>query len=283
MEYLELLKIFRPYYGKNQKYYNEIHPILYYNDEFYKNPFLNNDNNVKEEKENINENQIQKVLTDYKIGYHRDDFLKLLVLIIRERRPDLNYYNLIDQIIMDYDTLNLYREYNFRDYKISKVDLRNLILNKNFNNLFFIQFCADYFSFIITVISNNEIKVCYPRNDSSILAPKIFIYNLYDERFYHLQVNSKYWLLHNEYKEQKIKQDVDIKEMKLEEVKKVEEIKEVEEEEPKYDCKELMKLKLTELQDIAKEMNIEIDKLNTSKTKMIKKKKEELIAEIIKN
>ena len=40
MDYLQVLKVFRRYYGQNQKYYTDIHPILYYNDEFFTNPFL---------------------------------------------------------------------------------------------------------------------------------------------------------------------------------------------------------------------------------------------------
>ena len=49
----------------------------------------------------------------------------------------------------------------------------------------------------------------------------------------------------------------------------------------KYDCKKLMKLKLTELQTIAKDLEINIEKMNPRKTRMIKRRKDELIAEII--
>ena len=52
--------------------------------------------------------------------------------------------------------------------------------------------------------------------------------------------------------------------------------------EPQYDCNELLKKKLGELQELAKDLNIDILKMNPKKTRMINKRKDEIISEILK-
>lgn len=287
MDFLEVLKVFRPFYGKNQKYYSEIHPILYYNDEIYTNPFLNYQQEVKEEtQEKLTKfDNVDKHIDNYKLGYNRNNFLKLLLRILKEQNFNLSQKEIINQMIYDFDSLNLYKEYNFKQYKISRIDLRNLILKEDFDNTYFIQFCVDYFSFIIHIFNNETIESYYPRNDKNIRAPKIFLYqDLLNQRFYHIRVTDKLWLEsndknYNKYLNSKpklIRQDCEIQEQ--EEEKKEEPVVE---EKVFYDCTKLIKMKLSELQGIAEELNIEIQKLNPRKTRMINKKKDELIADIV--
>ena len=292
MDYLDVLKIFRPHYGKNQKYYSEIHPILYYNDEFFTNPFLKNDEKIKEE---VSFKPINEKIKDYKLGFKRNNFFKLLLRILKERNFNLHIDEIINQMIYDFDTLNLYKEYNFRQYKISRMDLRNMIYKRDFNNKAFMQFCADYFSFQIFVLnSSKDIAFFYPRSDIKILAPQIFIYDdINNETYYHIKIENKLWFesndkSYNKYLQKhipKLENDIidnntnnntnnstnnstnntDTKNPKKE-----------------YDCNQLRKMKLVELQKMASELNIQVKKLNPRKTRMINKKKDELISDIIK-
>ena len=85
--------------------------------------------------------------------------------------------------------------------------------------------------------------------------------------FYHIRIENKVWIeskdkSYNKYLHENIE-------------KKTEEVKQ-------YDCNKLLKMKLTELQKMAADLNIQIKKLNPRKTRMINKKKDELIADIIK-
>ena len=269
MDYLEVLKVFRPFYGKNQKYYSEIHPILYYNDEIYTNPFLQNNENIKEEHNKKNYEIISKYLNNYKIGFNRNNFFKLFLRILREKNFKLSFDEVLRQMIYDFDSLNLFKEYGLRQYKYKRDNVRNSILNKEFDKMEFIQFCADYFSFVIHLI-NDQMYIFYPRNDKSIRAPKLYIYqDVIYQSYYHIKVNDKLWV-EQKYIKEKI-QEEKIQEEKIQEEKK----------EPMYDCSKLIKMKVVELRDIAKELNIDIQKLNDRKTRMINKKKSELITEII--
>lgn len=262
MDYLDTLKIFRPFYGKNQKYYSEIHPILYYNDEVYTNPFLKNNENVKEEHDN--KKTISKYLKNYQLGFNRNNFFKLFLRILKEKNFNLSIDEVLRQMIYDFDSLNLFKEYGLRKYKYTRQSVRNSILNREFDKMEFIQFCADYFSFIIHLIID-EMYVFYPRDNKEIMAPKVYIYqDVIYQTYYHIKLNNQIWI------EQKyINQKPLVKEA-VKEVKKVE-----------YDCSKLIKMKVVELQSIAKDLNIDIQKLNERKTRMINKKKSELIAEII--
>jgi len=268
MKYLEVLKVFRTYYGRNQKYYSDIHPILYYNDEFYTNPFLKN----REEKEEIKANCLKKYFGDeYKIGINRNNFFKLFLSVLRRKDYVLNLEETINKMIYDYDKLNLPREYNLRENygKITQPKMRSIIIEEKFNSWEFKQFCSDYFCFkIIFINKNDELRQFNPRCDDTILAPKMFIYQDLDDRFLQiiLGIDDNDWIVHNN-KHYNRRQ----KEEKLEE----------KEEEALYDCEKLMKMKLKELQVIACEMNIEIQKMNPKKTRMINKKKDELVGDII--
>lgn len=274
MDYLEILKVFRKYYGKNQKYYTDIHPILYYNDEFYTNPFLKNE----EEKEEIKTNCLSKYFgNDYKLGINRNNFFKLFLSILRKKDYVLNIEDTVNKMIYDFDKLNLAREYNLKDNynKMSKATMRNIIIEGKFNSWEFMQFCSDYFSFkIIFINQTGEISQFNPRCDDSILAPKMFVYQDLNDRFIQIimGLNNSDWISHdNSYYSKRVE----------EEKEEVVEPEPVPEPEPEYDCAKLMKMKLTELHIIAKELNIDIQKMNPRKTRMINKKKDELISDII--
>jgi hypothetical protein len=271
MDFLEVLKVFRNYYGKNKQYYSEIHPILYYNDEFYTNPFLNNKEEIKEDHNTFE--RLDNLYKNYTIGYNRNNFFQLFLRILRDKNFKMNTNEIIHQMIHDFDTLNLYKEYNLKQYKIKRIDVRNIIREEKFNSKEFIQFCSDYFSFILVLIDNDEITSFIPRNNPNILAPKIYIfYNFIDQRFYQVKIDNisiiesksdKYYM--KEDKPKLERHNCEIQEEKL----------------PEYDCTKLIKMKLIELQEIAKKLNIDIKKLNPKKTRMINKKKNELISDII--
>lgn len=274
LDYLQVLKIFRPYYGKNQKYYSEIHPILYYNDDFYTNPFNTNNIEKKEEKE-VSFNNVKKYIDNYKVGYNRSDFFKLFIKILKDNKFELQYHDMIQYMIRDFDTLNLYKEYDFKQHKISRNDLRNIIKEVDCNRFEFIQFCADYFSFTFIILDPTTYKIYYPRNDPNILSPKLILYHdNINERFYHIRIHNNIWLnsnneLYKKYFHNNRENRENEKNTNISENKKV------------YDKKSLTKLKVVELQEIAKTLNIEIQKLNPKKTRMINKRKNELINEIL--
>lgn len=265
MDYLSVLKVFRKYYGINQKYYSDIHPILYYNDEFYTNPFLKNE----EEKEEIKTNCLEKFFGNtYKLGINRDNFFKLFLSILRKNDYVLNTEDIVNKMIYDFDKLNLAREYKLREfYKISQATMRNIIIDEKFDSWEFMQFCSDYFSFKIVFINQDEeLREFNPRNDKTILAPKFFVYQDLNNRFLQVILDDKDWIPHNNTLYQDKEESNEVSETELE---------------PEYDCTKLMKMKLIELQDIATQLNINIQKMNPRKTRMINKKKEELISDII--
>ena len=275
MDYLQVLKVFRKYYGKNQKYYSSIHPILYYSDDFYTNPFLKNE----EEKEEIKTNCLEKYFAkDYKFGINRNNFFKLFLSILRKNDYVLNLNETIEQMIFDFDKLNLPREFKFKEnyQKITKANMRNIIIEEKFNSWEFMQFCADYFHFkIIFINQNGELRQFNRLCNDTIPAPKVFIYQDLDDRFIQIKLDNQDWLnssnpCYNKFMPKKRESE----ELEESDVRN-------KTPEPEYDCSKLMKLKLKELQAIANELNINIQKMNPRKTRMINKKKDELIADII--
>ena len=268
MDYLDTLRVFRPFYGKNQKYYAEIHPLLYYNDEIFTNPFLK----VTDVKEEIDLKKVSKHIKNYKVGFKRSNFLKLFLRILKENNFSLSYDEVLRQMIYDFDSLNLFKEYNLREYKYSRSDIRNIILNKEVDRFEFIQFCADYFSFVIHLITD-EMYTFYPRNDKKILAPKVFIFqDIIRQEYIHIRVNDKIWL-----EQQKIEKEISPPQPQQQQQQQQ---STEENTKPTYDCSKLTKMKLKELQTIAGKLGIDIQKLNERKTRMINKKKSELISEI---
>jgi hypothetical protein len=270
MDYLQVLKVFRKYYGKNQKYYSNIHSILYYNDEFYTNPFLK----TEEEKEELKNDNLKKYFNEYKLGINRSNFFKLFLTILRKNNYHLNEGETVNKMIYDFDKLNLASEYKLREkYKITKIIMRNIIINENFNSWEFIQFCSDYFRFKIILIDENNIKYYNPRDNIKNLSPKLYVYKDENNRFHQILIDENDWI------DSENKNYVRKDEMK-EEIKEESEI-EKEVVEIKYDCKKLIKMKLSQLQEIATSLNINIEKMNPKKTRMIKKRKDELVSEII--
>lgn len=278
MDYLDVLKVFRKYYGKNQKYYSTIHPILYYNDEFFTNPLEKNE----EEKEEIKQKSLDKYFSHYKLGINRENFFKLFLSILRKynEKYSLNIEETINQMIYDFDKLNLSREYRLKEFKITKINMRNIIIDEKFNNWEFIQFCSDYFAFKIIILTEDEIKQFNPRNN--ILSPKMFIYQGLDDRYYQIIINKKDLInsIDIEYKKYEYSV-VDVKVDEKDKENKEDDEKDIKDKDAKYDCSKLSKMKLVELQEIAKTLLISIQKINPRKTRMINKKKEELIADII--
>lgn len=273
MEYLNVLKVFRKYYGKNQKYYSSIHPILYYNDEFFTNPLKKTD----EEKEEIKDKLLDKYFENYKLGINRCNFFKLFLSILRKYNDNysLNIEEVINQMIYDFDSKNLAREYRLKEFKITKTGMRNIIIDEKFNTEEFLQFCADYFAFKIILINEDEGKQFNPRNN--MLSPKIFIYEGLDNRYYEIIINNKNWISdkdieYNKYNFGSTNEEIDKRDVL---------VASEEEEDAKFDCSKLSKMKVKELQEIAEQLLISIQKINPRKTKMINKLKEELIADII--
>lgn len=277
MECQEVLKIFRKYYGSNQKYYQDLHPILYYNDDFYTNPFVKTSKKILEIKENEFEN-LDKYFKNYKMGINRDNFFKLFLNILRKNNKNFNLKlnEVINQMIYDFDREDLGKEYNLKQYKISKSLMRNTIIDEKFNTNEFIQFTSDYFSFQINLI-DNEMRSFYPRNDKLILAPKLFIYHdIINNQYYQIKINNKDWLEYTD-SDYKINENTKESETKVSESK----TNELQEKNETIDIEKLVKMRLTELQSYAIEHNIDIKKMNNRKTQMINKKKDELISELI--
>lgn len=283
MDYLQVLKIFRKHYGSNQKYYSDLHPILYYNDDFYTNPFLNENkkDNILKKEDNQFSCLNKYFKNNYSIGINRENFFKLFLSILRKQNPSfsLPLHEIVNQMIYDFDKLNLSQDYNLKQYKISKSLMRNTILDEKFNSNEFIQFSSDYFKFQITLVDSDESRTFYPRNDPLIPSPKLFIYqDIINDRYYQIMIDNKNWIEHND----KIYNDYKKEEPKLEEKKEEVEVEaESDDFEFDFDCGKLMKMKLKEIQDIAKELGINIQKINPRKTRMINKKKDELISELM--
>ena len=285
MDYLQVLKVFRRHYGKNQKYYSDIHPILYYSDEIFTNPF--SEQRELEKEKSLQE--LKKYFNNYKIGYRYTTFFPLFLRVLRDLNFKMREDDVIEKMVHDFDNLNLAREYNLYEVKISKTKMRNILINKQYNTYEFIKFCCEYFSFIIHIISADNVDIFYPRNDVNILAPKIFIFQDLEGSYHHIQVDGKNYLDHsntsyfdyfcesNNKDELIIQSDNDSEDQPIVQEQPKEEIKQ-----PEFDVSKLLKMKLTELQKIATDMNLSIEKLNKNKTKMIKKKKDELVHDILK-
>ena len=286
MDYLQVLKVFRRHYGKNQKYYSDIHPILYYSDEIFTNPFLEK----REEEKEKNLQQLEKYFNNYKIGYRYNTFFPLFIRVLRDLDFKMREDDIIEKMVHDFDNLNLAREYNLYEQKISKNKMRNILINRQYNTHEFIRFCSEYFSFIIHIIKADNVDIFYPKNDANILAPKIFIYQDIEDNYHNIEVDGKKYLDHSNtsYFDYFVSDKAPSTELIIhtdndseDEVIIQEEKKEPEPEEPQYDVSKLLKMKLSELQILATEMNLSIEKLNKNKTRMIKKKKDELVNDII--
>ena len=285
MDYLEVLKVFRNYYGLNQKYYSELHPILYYNDEIYTNPFLSSNNVEDDKKETKQHKKLDTLFENYSLGFNRTNFLDLLLRIFRDYNNfKISIEEVIYFMIEDYNRLNLYNEYKLKQYKIKKTEMSNILYNKEFHKKEFMQFASDHFRFNIFIINDNEIWKFYPRNNTSNLSPKIFIYyDIINNRFHQIKINNKNLLTNKDDEFMKYFTNEEIVEIE-EEIKEENQEKNQEENQEEMreelDYEKLMKMKLQDLQEIAKNRDIKIYKLNKNKVKMIKKTKSELISDL---
>ena len=176
-------------------------------------------------------------------------------------------------MIYDFDKLNLPREYNIKQYKISSAKMRNSIIDGEYNSTPFLQFCSDYFSYNIIMINNEDTVRYHPLNNPSSRAPKLFLYeDLINDIYYQVMVDNQDYLIDSH---------KDFSFDKNPEEEKIEQIEEIPNEEPLYDCNKLLKMKVSELQEIAQKLNIDIQKMNPRKTRMINKKKDELISDLV--
>ena len=135
MDYLQVLKVFRRHYGRNQKYYSDIHPILYYSDEIFTNPFLEQ----REQEKEKNLQDLKKYFNNYKIGFRYNTFFPLFLRVLRDLNFKMREDDIIEKMVHDFDNLNLAREYNLYDLKISKNKMRNILINKQYNTFEFIS------------------------------------------------------------------------------------------------------------------------------------------------
>lgn len=191
----------------NKKYYKDIHNILYFNNEnFLENPdFLNNDYDKKNffkinvNKDNNKENDLkvdnfkffsQNIDTLFDIQNfnisHKFNNITECILNIIDYKNINGRIELFQKMLRDFDSLKLFKKFNFQKRKIcKKKEIRDLLLSYDDVNNIFLYFIANYLSINLIILKNDKYDL-YCEND--VFEPfktTLLIYK-YDNNFYFL-------------------------------------------------------------------------------------------------
>jgi len=194
---------------KNKKYYEDIHSVLYFNNEDYlENPNFLNENNQKTDFFSIKLKNLHNQL-DNKTNNH-DDFGKFSQDILKIFDIDnfnisngfksitecilkvINYNNingkkdLFEKMLRDFDAIKLFKKFKFQKRKICKKnEIRNLLLEHNDNNNIIKYFLSNYLSVNIIILENNNYKFFSEDDIFEPFKTTILIYK-YDNKYHFL-------------------------------------------------------------------------------------------------
>ena len=312
MDINQLSNIVQSQVQMNNSYYELLFPNLYYSDEQYSNKshLGKNHQNTKHKlnkfvKINTKANKIIQKQRCYdvsnKIEYMKYIFTKNFV----KDRPKTFFKNLwtaIDKVpsylvkshtkqfyaklLNDFDKLNLFKKYSYRVRKIKKTILRSSLKEETFNESI-VQLLSDYLELNIIIISNSKEINFYCQN---------FKFNIYRQTIILEKNGDKYQLIHSMDKKIFTSSDKIVSQLcKYICMKQIEHLYEnkqqtfeskstkkiVEIIKPQYTQASLKKMKLGELQDIAKTLDI-ITQIPKKSCGMKNKTKTVLISDIMK-
>ncbi len=312
MDINQLSNIVNSQVQMNNKYYESLFPNLYYSDEKYlnKNHLGKNHQNTYKKinnfvKINLNvKKSIQKLRcydVSNKINYMKYIFTEEYV----KDRPKPFFKNLwsaiektpsylvktytkqfYTELLNNFDKQNLFKKYSYRGKKIRKNVLRSDLKEENFNNNL-IQLISDYLELNIIIITNGKEIDFYCQN---------FKFNIYRQTIILEKNGDKYQLIHSMDKKIFTSSDKIVSQLcKYICMKQIEHLYEnkqqtfeskstkkiVEIIKPQYTQASLKKMKLGELQDIAKTLDI-ITQIPKKSCGMKNKTKTVLISDIMK-
>lgn len=207
MNYQDLFNHLENISEENKNYHKEIHNILYFNNEkFLENPdFLNHDNNDKTffniDINNKNNDKIQEIKTNFKnFSQEIDELFDIqtfnisnkyntiidCILEIIDYKKINGRVELFQKMLRDFDSLKLFKKFNFQKRKICKKnELRNLLLEYNDENEIMKYFLSNYLSINLVLLKNDNYKLYCENDNFEPFKTTIIIYK-YNNKYYFL-------------------------------------------------------------------------------------------------
>lgn len=162
---------FEQFYKTNANYYKSLSHILYFSKEEKEtlsiDPYSNQNNTI---------HNIKLFNMIYKTIDLNNFFLSVFYLLVPSY-IDITNYTLIDEFyeyaLRDYDQYDLFKQFQYR-FKYNKQTIRNLLKQKDFNNII-VQFCSDYLDINFIIFENNKMKLVYAKNPTPYKAHIILL------------------------------------------------------------------------------------------------------------
>lgn len=192
---------------ENKNYHKEIHNILYFNNEkFLENPdFLNEENNDKTFFDiNLNERQTDNELKmednfknfsqeidelfniqTFNMSNSFDNLIDSILEIIDYKNIN-GRIELFQKMLRDFDSLKLYKKFNFQKRKIcKKKEIRDLLLCYDDENEIMRYFLSNYLSVNLVLLENDKYKLYCENDEFEPFKTTLVIYN-FDKKYYFL-------------------------------------------------------------------------------------------------
>ncbi len=163
---------FEPFYKTNANFYKSLSHILYFAKEEKEttsiDPYSNQNNSIQ---------NIEFFNVIYKTINLNNFFFSIFYLLV-PTYIDITNNTLIDDFyenaLRDYDYYDLFKLFQYRYHLCNKQTLRNLLKQKNFNNII-LQFCSDYLDVNFIIFENNKMKLIYAKKPTPYKAHIILL------------------------------------------------------------------------------------------------------------